>query len=146
MEPLSGCVRQAMPDPMNKAIATGTDLAVNGAIILRVLFATGLFTLCPFPPIFSTLFKPKILLAIPAQPAVNGSAERGSNDRADPEKPKLLNGPSAYKKCDSGAAGRVDGCIGDRNADQMYQGEAQPDSDGRQLQGRTLVGGAMDDH
>jgi len=46
MEPLSGCVSQAMPDPMNKAIATSTDLAVNGAIILRVLFATGLFTLC----------------------------------------------------------------------------------------------------
>ena len=72
--------------------------------------------------------------------------QQGSNDPGDPEHvPQLLDGPSANEQGDSGAAGRVDRCVGDRDADQMYQGEAQPDSDGRQPQGRTLVGGAMDD-
>jgi hypothetical protein len=36
----------------------------------------------------------EMLLFIRAQPAVNGPAEHGADDRSDPEQPQLLNGPT----------------------------------------------------
>jgi len=86
----------------------------------------------------------KILLAIPAQPAVNGPAEQGADDRGDPKQPQLLDGPAADEQGDPGAASRVDGRVGDRDADQMDQREAQADGDGRQPLGRAFVGRPVD--
>jgi hypothetical protein len=88
--------------------------------------------------------KPGILLAISAQPAVNGPAEQGADDRGGPEQPQLLDGPAADEKGYPGAASRVDGRVGDRDADQVDQREAHADGDGRQPLGRAFVGRPMD--
>src|SRR5258705_11317907 len=68
-----------------------------------------------------------------------------SNDWRDPEEPELTERPAAGEDCGAGAAGGVDRGVGDRDADEVDQREAEADGDGGEAFGCALVGGAEDD-
>jgi len=75
---------------------------------------------------------------------VEQSRDCGAHDRGDPEEPQLLQRPAAHENCLAGAARRVDRSVGHRNADQVDQGQPQPDRDRRTALGRPFVGRAED--
>ncbi len=55
----------------------------------------------------------------------NGTAQNWGK----PEQPELLQRPPANEQGLPGRAGRIDGCVGDRNGNQMNKGECKTDGD-----------------
>ena len=64
-----------------------------------------------------------------AEPAVEDAAERAADQRRDPEQPELRQRPAADEQRRAGAAGRVDRGVGDRDADEVDQRQAEADGD-----------------
>ncbi len=73
------------------------------------------------------------------------AADDGSEDGCYPEEPELTECPAADEDRGAGAAGGVDRGVGDRDADEVDQREAEADGDGSEAFGGALVGGAEDD-
>lgn len=73
----------------------------------------------------------KGLITFFQQGAIQHAAEDPADDRHDPEQPQLLQRPAALENRYRGAARRVDRGVGNRNADQMDEGQRQADSDGK---------------
>ena len=78
------------------------------------------------------------------QGAIQHAAEDPADDRHDPEQPQLLQSPAALENRYRGAARRVDRGVGNRNADQMDEGQRQADSDGGKARRGMFIGRAMD--
>jgi len=76
---------------------------------------------------------------------VEDSCDDGSNDGGNPEEPQLTDGPSSVEDCGGGTTGWVYRCVGDRDADQVNEGEAEPDGDGCQPCRSSFVCGTEDD-
>src|SRR6476660_9131832 len=77
---------------------------------------------------------------------VGHTGDRGAHNRSQPEQPQLLKSPAAHEYGRSGAAGRVDGKIGDWNSDQMDEGQPETDRDRRESLWRSAVRSAENDH
>lgn len=70
----------------------------------------------------------------------------GSTDeRGEPEQPQLPRSPVAVEERDGRGAGRVDRGVRDRDGDEVDEGQAQADGQGREPHGRVVVGHAKDD-
>ena len=101
---------------------------------------------------FTALFCPGIQeddcsgLLLARHDGINHTGQRCANDGCEPEEPELLNGPAANEERGTRAACRVHRKVGDRNADQVNQGQPEADRDGRESLWCTLVGGTQDDH
>src|SRR5688572_5745646 len=67
-----------------------------------------------------------------AEPPIEDAAECAANERGDPEEPQLGKRPPADEERRAGAARRVDRGVGDRDAHQVDEGEAEPDGDRRE--------------
>jgi hypothetical protein len=65
---------------------------------------------------------------------------------ANPEEPQLLHRPAADEERRSGAACGVHRRVGNRDADQVDEGEAEPDGHARESDRSPAVRGAVDDH
>ena len=59
-------------------------------------------------------------------------ANDAAEDRSEPEQPELLHRPSTDEQGLPRGAGRIDGCVGDRNGNQMNKGEGKTDGDRRE--------------
>jgi AraC-like DNA-binding protein len=77
--------------------------------------------------------------------AVGQRSQQGTDDGCQPEQPQLAGGPVAHVQRHAGAAGRVDGGVGDGNADQVNQGQGQADRQRRESGRCAPVGGTQDD-
>src|SRR5262245_33768219 len=77
---------------------------------------------------------------------ISATGEDRAEDGGDPEEPELLEGPAADDEGWTGAARRVDGEVRDRDTDEVDDGEAEADGDGREALRRAAIGGAEDDH
>ena len=64
-----------------------------------------------------------------AQPAIEHAAERAADERRDPEHPELRQRPAADEQRRAGAARRVHRGVGDRDADEVDEGQAEADGD-----------------
>ena len=73
-----------------------------------------------------------------ADQAIGQGAEYRTENRRDPEQPQLGNRPVADVQGDRGAARRVHRGVGDRDADQVDQGQGQADGDRREACGARL--------
>ena len=69
---------------------------------------------------------------LPGDEGIDHAGERASQDRGDPEEPELLQGPAVGKDRRGGAARRVEGEIGDRDAGPIDQRHGQADGQGGQ--------------
>ncbi len=78
------------------------------------------------------------------QAAVDEAAKYAADQRRHPEKPKLAESPSANKERLAGAARRIDGGVGDGNADEVDEREAQANGDGREAFGSAYIGRSHD--
>ncbi len=73
------------------------------------------------------------------------AADDCSEDGGYPEEPELTECPASDEDRRAGAAGGVDRGVGDRDADEVDEREAEADGDGGEALGGALVGGAEDD-
>ena len=71
---------------------------------------------------------------------VSQAGQDRSDDRGDPEHPERRECPSADNECRTGAPGRVDGSVGDRNTDQVDQRKTEADSQPGKPFGGALAG------
>ena len=74
------------------------------------------------------------------QAAVSDAGYYGAQNWRNPKEPELRECPAVDEYRLACAAGRIDGCIGDRDAYQMNERESKPDGYGRESVRRTLVG------
>src|SRR6185369_5942713 len=79
------------------------------------------------------------------QTRISDSSECSASDRRKPEQPELTERPATDEHCRPGAARGIDGQVGNRNANQVDQGQRETDWDGREAGRRTTVGRAEDD-
>lgn len=75
---------------------------------------------------------------------VCNAADDATENRGDPEEPKLLDGGPANEHCHCGRAGRVHGGVGHRDRDEVDEREAEADSDRGETCRSATVGSAHD--
>src|SRR5690348_6757229 len=80
-----------------------------------------------------------------AEHVVDLATESPSDERRDPEQPKLRKRPTADEQSRPGAASRVDGGVGDWDPNEMDKRQAQPDGDGGEADGSLSMGRSHDD-
>jgi len=78
------------------------------------------------------------------EPLIDHAAEYRAGNGRDPEQPQLLQRPTAHKERRARAARRVHRRVGDRDADQVDQREAEPDGNRCESRGSALVRSAHD--
>src|SRR5580698_106565 len=76
---------------------------------------------------------------------VDEAGQGGTESWSQPEEPELGEGPSTDEQRRTGAARGVDGKVGDGDAHQMNEGEAEADGQRREAFGGANVSGAEDD-
>jgi hypothetical protein len=74
---------------------------------------------------------------------IDGGAKGAPDDRRHPEEPQLRDGSPADEHRDAGAARGIHRRVGDGNADQVDEREAQPDGDGGEPCARLSVAPRM---
>lgn len=85
-------------------------------------------------------------LLVFSQPFVEQSAHDSSGDGGYPKEPKLLKSPTTHKDSGTRAASGIHRQIGDRDTNQMNQGQAEADGNRCEALRSTLVCSAMNDH
>ncbi|KAG1259587.1 hypothetical protein G6F65_015275 [Rhizopus arrhizus] len=83
--------------------------------------------------------------AVVADPLVDDAADRAAQQRGDPEQPQLADRTAAGEERHGSGAGRVHRGVGDRDADQVDQGQREADRQRREA-GRCLAMGGPHDH
>src|SRR4030095_14415800 len=78
------------------------------------------------------LFGGRLHLFGTAHRFINGGTEYGAEDRRHPEQPQLTDRPSANVDCHARASRGIHRCVGDGNADQMDQREAETNGQRRE--------------
>ena len=74
---------------------------------------------------------------------ITDACQGGADDRGDPEQPKLGDRPTPGDQGRTGAAGRIDRQVCDRDADQVDQGQPEADSEGCSLFSPRVYGGFL---
>lgn len=74
------------------------------------------------------------------------SGKDGTDDWRQPEKPKLGESPASDEDSGACASSWIDGGVGHRNADQMYERQRKTDGDTGKPHRRAPVGGTQDNN